>query len=188
MRLIVSIYSSTPLRQHLRALLITLLCGVMTSCAARPIDSNEISGSFERNLKKLDLDNSFAFIHGRDELYFTRILLTEDGYKCRFFIGFKNGQFKYRFPGYRLAELAMIYDEKISLQSKKDRAMLKIDDFAVEEQKCTAEIAEREKTSGEHLGEVIANLFYAPLAAIGIIGMVTFGAEDNVQSIKDSIL
>jgi hypothetical protein len=183
-----SAYKSTPLRRHLDTLLIAFFCGFIVSCAARPIKSNEISGSFETNLKQLDLGNSFAFTRGSDELYFSRILLEEGGHKCQFFIGFKNGQFKYRFPAYRLAELAKIYDEKIPLQTKKERALQKIDGFEVEKQKCTAEIAEREKTAGERVGDVVTNILYAPLAAIGIIGMVTFGADDTVKSIKDSIL
>lgn len=178
----------TRRRPDLAALWVAILCAVIVSCVTRPIKLNEISESFEANLKNLDLDNSFAFTHQADELYFSRVLLTEGDHRCQFFIGFKNGQFKYRFPAYRLAELSKIYDERLSLQAKKERALQKIDSFEVEKQKCSAEIAEREKTTGELINDAVTSLLYAPLATFGLIGMVTFGADDTVQLIKDSIL
>lgn len=182
------INKSKILRKRVETLLIAIFCGMMVCCAAWPLKSNEITGSFETNLSNLDLDNSFAFTRMADEFYFSRVLITEGVHKCRFFIGFKNGQFKYRFPAHRLAELAKIHDEEHSIQSKKDRILQKIDGFAFGKQNCTAEIAEREATIGESVEVVVTNLLYAPLAAVGLIGMVTFGAADTVQSIKDSIL
>lgn len=165
-----------------------VLCITIASCASRPINSNEITGSFETNLKNLDLDNSFAFTHGADEFYFSRILLSEDGRKCQFFVGFKNSQFRYRFPEYRIVEISKIYSQKTPLETKKARALEKIDSLEVEKQRCTVEIAERERTMGARVGDVIAGVFYAPLAAFGVIGMVTFGASDTIQFVKDAIL
>lgn len=176
------------LRRQICTALIITLCIMIASCASRPINSNEITGSLETNLKKLDLENSFAFIHDADEFYFARILLSEEGYKCGFFVGFKNGQFKYRFPAYRVAELSKIYDEKVPIRTKKARALEKLDSFKIENQRCSPEISEREKTVGERIGDVLAGVLYAPLIPIGFIGMVTFGAGDTIQSFKDSIL
>lgn len=176
------------LNGHLKGSVIAIVCGIILSCTSRPIASDEIPESFESNIKRIGLGNSFAFIDKGDEFYFTHILLSESGFKCTFFIGFKNGQFKYRFPAYRMNELRKTYLEKIPLQAKKELALNKIDTFEVERQKCTPEIAEREKTAGEIATDVFATILYAPLFPLGLIGMVTFGAEDTVRSIKDSFL
>lgn len=170
--------------QVLKKTLKVLLALSIAACSTAPIRSDELNGSYASNIQKLDLNNSFAFILGSDEYYFSQVLLTEGNFKCRFFVGFKNEQFRFSFPAFRLSELSTIYYEKHTLARKKELAVKKIEGFEVEKQKCTQEIAEKQKTMSDYAEEAGYLLVFAPAIPLALV----FGGEVWINGIKDAIL
>lgn len=161
-----------------------ILSLIIASCANNPLKPEEVKGSFDKNVDHLNLNQSFAFYSGKDEYYFSRTLIENGDSKCIFFIGFKNNQFKYSFPAYRLTDLSKVYYANLSLRDKKNLVLQKLDNFAIEPQRCSEEIAIRETSASEVIEAALTLLVFAPAIPLGMI----FGIDVYVESIKDSVL
>jgi hypothetical protein len=169
----------------MRTLLIILSFLTFTNCSTSPQKVGVLSGEFENEYKKLNLNHSFAFSDGLDKYYFSQLLIEEDKYKCQFYVGFKNGSYTYSFPAYKLYELENVYYEKLTIEKKKKLALQKINSFQLENQKCNKEIAEKEAGITEKIAATAILLFIAP-AAVPLT--LIFGSDVYIANIKESIL
>lgn len=156
----------------------------LSSCASPPVKLDQVRGSYSDNLKNLNLNNSFAFSHNSDTYYFAARYINEGEYNCYFYLGFKNDELKYSFPAHCFSELDRIYEQKTSVEEKKVKALQKIDEFKFENQKCTKEIARKEKTANDVAGEAIYFLIFAPFIPLAVV----FGGDILIQSAQDSLL
>lgn len=120
---------------------------------------------YEELLPDLQMLDSFAFATGGHEYYFASTYVEDNGYKCYFYLGFKDQALTYKFPAQQLIALKSIYEGRMSIDEKMQKALKKIEELSNQKYACDAGVGQKQESE---LSQTFSFLFYGSVKMISI--------------------
>lgn len=135
------------------------------STSAKKLTTLSPNQKYEELLPHLQLLDSFAFTTGGHEYYFASTYVEDNGYKCYFYLGFKDQTLTYKFPAQQLMALKSIYEAHIGIDEKMKRSLKKIEELDNKKYACDASTGQKQEST---LSQTFAFLIYGPMKMISI--------------------
>lgn len=165
-------------------LLVAVFVGV--SCGQSPKRLSEFESGLKDHWKSLELRNSFAFEHKGLQYHFGSHLVKNGKHECHFFVGFRDGKFRYYFPARRLSELRKIHEAPNSIDKKMSAAVALLEQFRKQKFECNQLYSRKFQKS--LLETTILYLGYSPLLVAGAMVSLVFWPEELYRSVKKSVV
>lgn len=161
---------------HLRHL-ITIALIFVISCSHQ----KALQGNLKDDRRNLDSHNSFGFIHGGQEYYFSLKVDEIKKESCNYYVGYKNNDKAYSFSTVRFNELNTIYQKKSSPEERILIALKSIEEFS---QEPTNKICSKATDWKDGIGWMTVALVLWPVTLMAVGMEVADNMADHLDEVQ----
>jgi hypothetical protein len=148
------------------------------------ISPGQLDSKYSEAIDDLYTTNNFAFKVDGHEYYFAPLEIEESGFRCTYYLGFKDESLKYKFLAKDLDKLKNIYGEKIEIRAKMKKALVEIEKLS-QKNECNYETGYKHKGKvSETVDSALTLVVFSPFIVVSVF----FGADVYFEAFKENAL